>query len=243
MRIGDLRACKDCTVFLREAYSSQHKLLALDTFFKKVQRKREGSVLLRILWKNLNEDAVEVFRKKVSEGATIQEVISTSNADCMRSTLARIIKNVAKETIGVTIRASKTHLTPQAKEKAYEELYTKLDTKKGVNDILRIAKARERRRRDLGDINVIKEEGGRTITNENKIKKRWGEYFSSLFIARDHEGRGKVVNHSVLPQLDCYSPRIYKAKVSVASQKMERNKAVGSDQIPIETWRGLGDKG
>ncbi|GJT05064.1 hypothetical protein Tco_0839526 [Tanacetum coccineum] len=100
MRIGDLRACKDCTVFLREACSSQHRLLALDTFFKKVQRKREGSVLLRILWKNMNEDAVEVFRKKVSEGATIQEVISTSNADCMRSTLARIIKNVAKETIG-----------------------------------------------------------------------------------------------------------------------------------------------
>ncbi|GKE30631.1 hypothetical protein Tco_1446015 [Tanacetum coccineum] len=225
MRIGDLRACKDCTVFLREACSSQHKLLALDTFFKKVQRKREGSVLLRILWKNLNEDAVKVFRTKVSEGATIQEVISTSNADCMWSTLAHIIKNVAKETLGVAIRTSKIHstrkeswqLSEEAKEKAYEELYKKLDTKEGVNDILRIAKAQERRRRDLGDINVIKEEGGRTITNENKIKKRWGEYFSSLFVARDHEGRDKVVDPSVLPQLDCYSPRICMAEVSVAS--------------------------
>ncbi|GKF65297.1 hypothetical protein Tco_0191814, partial [Tanacetum coccineum] len=69
----------------------------------------------------------------------------------------------------------------QAKEKAYEDLYKKLNTKEGANDIFRIAKARERRRRDLGDICFIKDEEGRTITDEEEIKKRWEEYFSFLF--------------------------------------------------------------
>ncbi|GJS59504.1 retrovirus-related pol polyprotein LINE-1 [Tanacetum coccineum] len=73
----------------------------------------------------------------------------------------------------------------QAKEKAYKDLYKKLNSKDGANDIFRIAKARERRRRDLGDICFIKDEEGRTITDEKEIKKRWGEYFSSVFNARE----------------------------------------------------------
>nr|GEV31322.1 craniofacial development protein 2-like [Tanacetum cinerariifolium] len=35
VRRGVRRACRDCTVFRREACSSQHRLLALDTFLKK----------------------------------------------------------------------------------------------------------------------------------------------------------------------------------------------------------------
>ncbi|XP_071739812.1 uncharacterized protein [Rutidosis leptorrhynchoides] len=40
----------------------------------------------------------------------------------------------------------------RAKEKAYEDLYRKLNSKEGANDIYRIAKARERRRRDIDNI-------------------------------------------------------------------------------------------
>ncbi|GKF96411.1 hypothetical protein Tco_0289146, partial [Tanacetum coccineum] len=59
----------------------------------------------------------------------------------------------------------------QAKEKAYKELYKKLDSKEGANDIFRIAKAREKRRRVVGDIHFINDEGGQTITDEEEIKK------------------------------------------------------------------------
>ncbi|PWA61716.1 hypothetical protein CTI12_AA372050 [Artemisia annua] len=58
-----------------------------------------------------------------------------------------------------------------AKDKAYEDLYKKLDSKEGANDIFRIAKARERRRRDLGNIKYIKDEGGCTIVNEEEASK------------------------------------------------------------------------
>ncbi|GKC26818.1 hypothetical protein Tco_1034112 [Tanacetum coccineum] len=106
-----------------------------------------------------------------------------------------------------------------------------------------IAKARERRKRDIGDICFIKDEEGRTITDEEEIRKRLGEYFSSLFNARAQEGHEEGVGPSRQPHPECYYSRISQAEVKNALQKMGRNKAVGSDQIPIEAWRCLGDKG
>ncbi|XP_071705082.1 uncharacterized protein [Rutidosis leptorrhynchoides] len=60
----------------------------------------------------------------------------------------------------------------RAKDKAYENLYKKLDSKEGANDIYRIAKARERRRRDIDNIKFIKDEAGQTIVKEDEIRKR-----------------------------------------------------------------------
>ncbi|GKB13220.1 craniofacial development protein 2, partial [Tanacetum coccineum] len=110
VRRGDLKACKDCRVFPREACSSQHSLLALDILFKSVQRRREGSALPRILWKNLIGDATEAFRSRVVEGVSTRvEALVACDADSMWNTLASIIKDAANETLGVAIRTSKTH--------------------------------------------------------------------------------------------------------------------------------------
>ncbi|GKG30543.1 hypothetical protein Tco_0423031, partial [Tanacetum coccineum] len=69
----------------------------------------------------------------------------------------------------------------RAKEKAYEDLYKRLDSKEGENDIYSISKARERRKMDLGSVIFIKDEDGRSIINEDAIRRRWKEYFSALF--------------------------------------------------------------
>nr|XP_043625403.1 uncharacterized protein LOC122596819 [Erigeron canadensis] len=82
-----------------------------------------------------------------------------------------------------------------AKERAYEDLYKKLDSKEGENDIYRIAKARERRRRDLGDVIYIKDGSGRSIVKEGDIRKRWKEYFSNLFNERGSERSGEGLEH------------------------------------------------
>ncbi|GJV69187.1 retrovirus-related pol polyprotein LINE-1 [Tanacetum coccineum] len=274
VRQGDRKACKDCKVFPGEACSSQHRLLAMDTLFKRVQRRRVGSAAPRILWKNLNGDVTEAFRSRVSEGVSAQiEAISVSDANSMWNFLAGIIRDAVKDSLGEVIGSSKTHTArreswwlceevqskvaekqarfrellscqeAQAKEKAYEDLYKKLDSKEGANEIFRIAKARQRKRRDLGDICFIKDEGGRTITDEEKIKQRWGEYFSSLFNTGEPEGHEGVVDQNTLPLIDCYYSRISQTKVMTAVQKMGRNKAVGLDQIPIEAWRSLGAEG
>ncbi|GJW28206.1 hypothetical protein Tco_0045081 [Tanacetum coccineum] len=266
--------------------------------FKSIQRRREGSALLRILWKNLSGDAIDAFRSRVVEGVSTRvESLVVCDADSMWNARASIIKDAAKNALGVAIRTSKTHtaqreswwlceevraivkvkqarfrellscwegneeerlrdherykeakrqakkVVAQAKEKAYEDLYKKLDSKEGANDIFRIAKARERRIRDLGDICFIKDEEGRTITDEEQIKKRWGEYFSSLFNAMEREGPGEGVGPSRQPHPECYYSRISQAEVRTALWKMGRNKVVGPDQIPIEAWRSLGDEG
>ncbi|GKE84482.1 retrovirus-related pol polyprotein LINE-1 [Tanacetum coccineum] len=149
---------------------------------------------------------------------------------------------MAKERYKVAKREAKIAVA-QAKDKAYEDLYKKLDSKEGANDIYRIAKARERKRRDLGNIRYIKDEEGRTIVIEEDIRKRRGEYFSSLFNERRPEGSVEVENSSQPLQFDCYYSRINQGEVRAALQKMGRNKAVGPDQIPIEAWRYLGDEG
>ena len=96
----------------------------------------------------------------------------------------------AEERYKVAKREAKKAVA-EAKDKAYEDLYKKLDSKEGANDIFRIAKARERRRRDLGNIKYIKDEGGRTIVIEEDIRKKWGEYFSSLFNEGSTDGSGE----------------------------------------------------
>ncbi|GJR27882.1 retrovirus-related pol polyprotein LINE-1 [Tanacetum coccineum] len=67
---------------------------------------------------------------------------------------------MAKERYKVAKREAKIAVA-QAKDKSYEDLYKKLDSKEGANDIYRIAKARERKRRDLRN---IRDEGVKWLT-------------------------------------------------------------------------------
>ncbi|XP_071704874.1 uncharacterized protein [Rutidosis leptorrhynchoides] len=130
-----------------------------------------------------------------------------------------------------------------AKDKAYEDLYRKLDSKEGAKDIYRIAKARERRGRDLVNVKYIKDEAGQSIVREDLIRKRWEDYFSSLF-GRDRPEQNGELNDEVREyQNNCFCTRINYEEVRMTLRKMGRNKAVGPDQIPIEAWRCLGDDG
>ncbi|XP_071699665.1 uncharacterized protein [Rutidosis leptorrhynchoides] len=129
-----------------------------------------------------------------------------------------------------------------AKDKAYEDLYRKLDSKEGANDIYRIAKSRERRGRDLVSVKYIKDEAGQSIVREDLIKKRWEEYFASLFGRERTERNGEL--HEVREyQNNYFCTRINQEEVRSALRKMGRNKTVGPDQIPIEAWRCLGGDG
>ncbi|GJR80123.1 retrovirus-related pol polyprotein LINE-1 [Tanacetum coccineum] len=192
---------------------------------------RVGNTPPRILWKNLNGDAMEAFRSRVAECVSTQaEAISTSDADTMWNIMACIIKDAAKDTLGVAIWTSKTHTAcrkswwpcedvqskvavkqashTQAKEKAYEELYKRLDSKDGENDIFSIVKTQDKRRRDRGP-----------------------------------EGRKEAVDPSIQPQFECYYSRISQAKMRTSLQKMGIIKDARPNQIPMKAWRSLGDEG
>ncbi|GJW66111.1 retrovirus-related pol polyprotein LINE-1 [Tanacetum coccineum] len=112
VRKGDLRACKDCRAFFGEACSSQHRLVILDALFKSQPQRREVRGRLSILWKNLNEEAIETFRVTVFEKlAALEEDMSASNADQMWNTLACVTKYEGKDSLGVARESARTYLT------------------------------------------------------------------------------------------------------------------------------------
>ena len=66
------------------------------------------------------------------------------------------------------------------KNKTYEELYEKLETKEGENELFKIAKQRNRQSNDVQQVRVIKSKTGEILMEEEKVKQRWKEYFNDL---------------------------------------------------------------
>nr|GEW29167.1 hypothetical protein [Tanacetum cinerariifolium] len=201
---GNLKACRDCRAFPGETCSSRHRL------------------------KNLKAEAVETFRATVSEKlSALEEDMSARNADQMWNILASIIRDVAKDSLGVASESAITHSMHRESWWFCEEVETK------------IAKARERKIMDIGNVRYIKDEGGRTIVREENIRKTRGEYFSSIFndsppIESRPKKIGDVESSRHQMHYDYYHLRINQGEVNVALQRIGRNKAVGPDQIPIE---------
>ncbi|KAK3507261.1 hypothetical protein QTP70_012974 [Hemibagrus guttatus] len=67
-----------------------------------------------------------------------------------------------------------------AKQKAYDELYTRLDTREGEKDLYRLARQRDRDGKDVQQVRVIKDRDGRVLTSEESVQRRWKEYFEEL---------------------------------------------------------------
>ncbi|KAK3553162.1 hypothetical protein QTP86_031739, partial [Hemibagrus guttatus] len=68
----------------------------------------------------------------------------------------------------------------KAKQKAYDELYTRLDTREGQKDLYRLARQRDRGGKDVQQVRVIKDRDGRVLTSEESVQRRWKEYFEEL---------------------------------------------------------------
>jgi hypothetical protein len=69
----------------------------------------------------------------------------------------------------------------EAGSQAYTELYRKLDTKEGVNDVYKMTKFRERKTKDFHQVKCIKDEADRFFVKDEEIKKIWRAYFDKIF--------------------------------------------------------------
>ena len=87
--------------------------------------------------------------------------------------------NEMKEAYKNTKREAKAAVA-KAKNEAYKEWYDKMRTEEGERMIYKVAKQRARSRRDIEEVNVIKDQIGEMLTDEVKNKERWREYFSNL---------------------------------------------------------------
>jgi hypothetical protein len=139
---------------------------------------------------------------------------------------------VAKKTIKCAVS--------EAMGQMYDGVYHRLGTKKGENDIYRIAKSRERKMRYIIQVKYIKDGTERLLTKDEDIKNRWREYFNKLF-NEDSESSSIELDISSDDLNRQFVRRIQESEVKDALKRMKRGKTMGLDGIPIEAWMTLED--
>ena len=65
----------------------------------------------------------------------------------------------------------------KARGEAWREWYDNLETKQGEENIFRIARTREKQKKDIVHTAVIRNDNQKVLTKEEDIKQRWQEYF------------------------------------------------------------------
>ena len=126
-----------------------------------------------------------------------------------------------------------------AKERAYDNLYARLETKEGEQELYRLVRQRDRAGKDVQHVRVIKDKNDNVMVNLEAVLKRWKNYFEKLMNEENNrEPRTKeaeVVNEEVI----CISGE----EVKNALRRMKKDKAVGPDELPVEVWKCMGEMG
>ncbi|KAI5720850.1 hypothetical protein M8J77_012470 [Diaphorina citri] len=126
----------------------------------------------------------------------------------------------------------------RAKARELNDLYDELDTPEGERNIYRIAKSREKAKKDFTHIKEVKDKDGKVLKSEKEIKERWKDYFNTLMNEENPRivcERGKE-NQGVVMDIE-------REEVVAVLKRMKNNKATGPDEIPIEAWKSLGEEG
>ena len=88
-----------------------------------------------------------------------------------------------------------------AKERAYDNLCARLETKEGEKELYRLARQRDRAGNHVQHVNVIKDKSGNVMVNLEAVLKRWNEYFEKFMNEENNRDprteEAEVVNKEV----------------------------------------------
>ena len=122
-----------------------------------------------------------------------------------------------------------------AKGCAYNDLYARLEiarleTKKGKNELYRLARQRDRAGKDVQQMRVIKDENGNVMVSSEAVLNRWKEYFEKLMNEENNKEPWTKEAEVVNAEVNCVS----REEVKNALRRMKKGKVAGPDELPVE---------
>ena len=123
----------------------------------------------------------------------------------------------------------------KAKEEGYKEWYENLDTREGEKTIYRIAKQRAEAKRDIKEIKVIKDQQGEVLTDGEKIKERWREYYTTLL---NKENQRDELEDT--PPVEGPIEELTRKEIKDAIKAMKKGKAAGCSGISAVMIKNTG---
>ena len=91
---------------------------------------------------------------------------------------------------------------------------------------------------------AIKGSDGNMITEADEVRRRWKEYIEVLYDKRGKPTQEEMeLENECNLEDDCKGPDLLDGEIRSAIEGLKCNKAVGVDDIPIELWKAIGEKG
>ena len=125
-----------------------------------------------------------------------------------------------------------------AKADHIQDLYERLNTREGANDVYRLARSRHQATVDIGQVMHIKDTQGVLLRKPEDVLKRWREHFD--LICNEEFPHPPISEASPIQGA---VPQITIAEVEAAIHFMKNGKATGPDDIPSEAWKKMGPCG
>ncbi|KAK3511060.1 hypothetical protein QTP70_030099, partial [Hemibagrus guttatus] len=150
-------------------------MAVVNTYFQKME---EHSVTYKSGGRSTQVDYILCRRGNLKEIRDCKVVVGESVARQHRMMVYWMTLMVCKKKRS-EIEMKKREVS-KAKQKAYDELYTRLDTREGEKDLYRLARQRDRDGKDVQQVRVIKDRDGRVLTSGDSVQGRWKEYFEEL---------------------------------------------------------------